>query len=102
MHMHVGPTLCLCCRTGYTKASAAGSWAKNYIAYNSIKVYSLTATTLDMRVEVDGGNPFKLLHTWSETTVAGKPALQLTSTMTLGLTSGVLPPPGTMNPVSWK
>lgn len=88
--------------SGYTKSSS--NWANNYIAYASVKVYQLNANTLDMRVVVDGAVPFRLLHTWSDTTAGGGPALAMNSTLYLGTQ-----PPSTdsllstsMNPVAFK
>lgn len=67
---------------GYTKSSSG--WSKNYVAYASVQVHQLNSNTLDMRVIVDTAVPFRLVHTWSDTTVNGSPALSMDSTLFLG------------------
>jgi len=90
--------------TGYTKAST--SWAKNYIVYSSIQVHKLTATSLDMRVTIDGAVPLRLLHTWADSA----DGLTMESTLYLGVQpdaradSPTDDPPKSlaMNPVAFK
>lgn len=73
------------------------------MAYASVQVYQLTSNSLDMRVMVDGASPFRLLHTWADSTANGGPALAMNSTLYLG----TQPPVDsslslTMNPVAFK
>ena len=84
--------------TGYNKSSTG--WTKNYVAYASVEVYQLTATSLDMRVTVDNAVPLRLLHTWGDS-AAG---LTMESSLYLGIQQPQDNPVTSigMNPVTLK